>query len=104
MFSPYVSHRNPDYWPNPEAFDPDRFTPERSAGRPQLAYYPFGGGPRLCIGMRMAEYQITLMLSTILQKYSLHLQPGRRVEPEATISLRPKGGLWMTLHERTPLS
>lgn len=104
MFSPYVSHRNPDYWPNPEAFDPDRFTPERSAGRPQLAYYPFGGGTRMCIGMRMAEYQISLMLATILQKYSLHLLPGRRVEPEATISLRPKGGLWMTLHERMPLS
>lgn len=104
MFSPYVSHRNPDFFPNPEAFDPDRFTPERSAGRPQLAYYPFGGGPRLCIGMRMAEYQISLMLAAILQKYSLHLLPGCRVEPEATISLRPKGGLWMTLHERTPLS
>lgn len=104
MCSPYVTHRNPDFWPNPEAFDPDRFTPERSAGRPQLAYFPFGGGPRLCIGMRMAEYQITMMLATILQKYSLHLLPGRRVEPEATISLRPKGGLWMTLHERTPLA
>jgi cytochrome P450 len=104
MFSSYVTHRRADFWPNPEAVDPERFTPERSAERPAFAYFPFGGGARQCIGNRLAEFQIQLMLATVLQRYSLHLVPGRKLEPEATLSLRPKGGLWMTLHERAGLS
>ncbi|HTG36584.1 MAG TPA: cytochrome P450 [Thermoanaerobaculia bacterium] len=100
MFSSYVTQRRPDFWPNPEAFDPERFTPERSEGRPQFAYFPFGGGPRLCIGGRLAEMQSLLVLATVLQRYDFHAVPGRRVEPAAMLSLRPKGGLWMTLHER----
>jgi cytochrome P450 len=100
MFSSYVTQRRPDFWPNPEAFDPERFLPERSEGRPQFAWYPFGGGPRVCIGARMAEMQALLVLAAVLQRYGLHAVPGRRVEPAAMLSLRPKGGLWMTLHER----
>jgi cytochrome P450 len=100
MFSAYVTQRRPDFWPNPEAFDPERFTPERSADRPQFAYFPFGGGPRLCIGARLAEMQSLLVLSAVLQRYALHAVPGRRVEPAAMLSLRPQGGLWMTLHDR----
>jgi cytochrome P450 len=100
MFSPYVTQRRPDFWPNPEAFDPERFLPERSEGRPQFAWYPFGGGPRVCIGNRLAEMQATLVLASVLQRYDLHAVPGRPVEPAATLSLRPKGGLWMTLHPR----
>jgi cytochrome P450 len=100
MFSSYVTQRRPDFWPNPEAFDPERFTPERSEGRPQFAYFPFGGGPRLCIGGRLAEMQSLLVLATVLQRYDFHAVPGRRVEPAAMLSLRPKGGLWMTLHPR----
>lgn len=101
MFSSYVTQRRPDFWPNPEAFDPDRFLPERSEGRPQFAWYPFGGGPRVCIGARMAEMQALLVLGALLQRYDLHAVPGRRVEPAAMLSLRPKGGLWMTLHPRS---
>lgn len=104
MFSSYVTHRRPDFWDNPEAFDPDRFLPERSADRPQFAYYPLGGGPRVCIGARMAEMQALLVLGTILQRYNFHSLPGRRVEPAAMLALRPKGGLWMTLHPRVPPS
>lgn len=100
MFSSYVTQRRPDFWPNPEAFDPERFLPERSEGRPQFAWYPFGGGPRLCIGGRLAEMQALLVLAAVLQRHELHAVPGRRVEPAAMLSLRPKGGLWMTLHER----
>lgn len=48
--SPYMTHRHPDFWENPNGFDPERFSPERSAGRPHFAYFPFGGGPRQCIG------------------------------------------------------
>ena len=100
MFSAYVTQRRPDFWPNPEAFDPERFLPERSEGRPQFAYFPFGGGPRLCIGSRLAEMQSLLVLAAVLQRYALHAVPGRRVEPAAMLSLRPQGGLWMTMHER----
>ncbi|HEX4966007.1 MAG TPA: cytochrome P450 [Thermoanaerobaculia bacterium] len=100
LFSPYVTHRRPDFWPNPEAFDPERFEPEKVAQRPHFAYYPLGGGPRVCIGGRLAEMQATLVLATLLQRYSFHALPGRRVEPAAMLSLRPAGGLWMTLHER----
>jgi cytochrome P450 len=100
MFSAYVTQRRPDFWPNPEAFDPERFSPERSEGRPQFAYFPFGGGPRLCIGARLAEMQSLLVLSAVLQRYALHAVPGRRVEPAAMLSLRPQGGLWMTMHDR----
>jgi cytochrome P450 len=100
MFSAYVTQRRPDFWPNPEAFDPERFLPERSEGRPQFAYFPFGGGPRLCIGARLAEMQSLLVLAAVLQRYDLHAVPGRRVEPAAMLSLRPQGGLWMTMHDR----
>lgn len=100
MFSSYVTQRRPDFWPNPEAFDPDRFLPERSEGRPQFAWFPFGGGPRVCIGARMAEMEALLVLAAMLKRYDLHAVPGRRVEPAAMLSLRPKGGLWMTLHAR----
>jgi cytochrome P450 len=100
MFSSYVTQRRPDFWPNPEAFDPERFLPEVAEGRPQFTYFPFGGGPRLCIGGRLAELQALLVLATVLQRYDLHAVPGRRVEPAAMLSLRPRGGLWMTLHER----
>jgi cytochrome P450 len=98
VFSSYVTQRRPDFWPNPEAFDPERFLPERSEGRPPFAYYPLGGGPRLCIGGRLAEMQALLVLAAVLQRFELHALPGRRVEPAAMLSLRPKGGLWMTLH------
>src|SRR4029077_6816392 len=100
MFSAYVTQRRPDFWPNPEAFDPERFLPERSEGRPQFAYFPFGGGPRLCIGARLAEMQALLVLAAVLQRYDLHAVQGRRVEPAAMLSLRPPGGRWMTMHDR----
>ncbi len=100
MFSSYVTHRRPDFWPNPEAFDPERFLPEECEGRPPFAYFPLGGGPRVCIGSRLAEMQSLLVLGAVLQRYGLHALPGKRVEPAAMLSLRPKGGLWMTLHER----
>lgn len=100
VFSPYVTHRHPGYWKNPEAMDPERFTPESSAHRPLFAYFPFGHGPRQCIGQRMAELECLLTLATVLANLSPHRVPGRRVEPDPGISLRPKHGIWMTLHER----
>lgn len=93
---PYVTHRRPDLWNQPDRFDPERFTPERVAERPRFAYFPFGGGPRVCIGntFALAEAQVVLAMAT--QGYRLRLFPGCQVEPEALITLRPKN-LWMTV-------
>jgi len=96
--SPYVTQRDPTLWENPEGFDPDRFAPERSSGRPHYAYFPFGGGPRQCIGKGFALMESTLVLALVAQRYDLHLVPGRRVETEAMATLRPRYGMWMTAH------
>ena len=93
--SPFITHRHPDFWPVPEAFDPDRFTPERSAGRPRYAYFPFGGGPRQCIGNNFAMLEATLLLATIAQAGRLDLVPGHPVVPEPLVTLRPRHGMRM---------
>jgi cytochrome P450 len=97
VLCPYVTHRHPDFWDNPEGFDPERFTPERSEGRPRFAYFPFSGGPRGCIGFPFAMLELHLVLPRILQRFRLSLVPGYPVEPEAAISLRQKHGALMTL-------
>jgi cytochrome P450 len=98
--SPYVTHRDPKLWENPEGFDPDRFSPERAAGRPHYAYFPFGGGPRQCIGKGFALMEATLVLALLYQRCEMHLVPGRKVETEALATLRPRYGMWMTVHPR----
>ncbi|TME06375.1 MAG: cytochrome P450 [Chloroflexi bacterium] len=97
--SQYVTHRHPDFWDRPEAFDPERFLPERSAQRPHFAYFPFGGGPRLCIGNAFALMEAHLILATIAQRYQLRLVPGHPVVPEPLVTLRPRFGLMMTLQK-----
>lgn len=100
IVSPYATHHHPDYWPDPEHFDPERFTPERSAGRSHYAYFPFSSGPRMCIGSSFALMEAQLILATIAQRYQLRLVRGHPVEPQMLVTLRPKYGLRMTLHER----
>jgi cytochrome P450 len=97
--SPYVTHRHPAFWENPEGFDPDRFTPERAAGRPRFAYFPFGGGPRHCIGSEFAMLEAQLVVAMVAQRYRLELVPGYRAEPDSTIVLRPRPGVVMTLRK-----
>ena len=94
----YAMHRNPRYWDNPEGFDPERFLPERAAGRPQFAYFPFGGGGRVCIGRKLAMMEGALIIARILQAFRLNLVPGQRIEIEPMITLRPKYGIQMTIH------
>ena len=98
--SPYLTHRHPEFWDAPEAFDPQRFTPQRKAERPRYAYMPFGGGPRMCIGNNFAMTEATLILAMIAQRYRLDHVEGHPVDLEPLITLRPRYGMAMTLHER----
>jgi long-subunit acyl-CoA synthetase (AMP-forming)/cytochrome P450 len=97
--SPWVTHRRPELWPDPERFDPERFDPQRAPERPRFAYYPFGGGPRVCIARDMAMMELPLILATVLQRYTLRPVPGSSAAPVAGIVLRPRSGLRMTLHD-----
>jgi cytochrome P450 len=98
LVSPFVTHRHPAVWPNPEGFDPDRFAPERERARPKYAYFPFGGGPRLCIGNTFALMEAEIVLANVLQRHSPALVPGQRVEPEPMVTLRPRHGIRMHMH------
>ncbi|MCA1655470.1 MAG: cytochrome P450 [Pseudonocardiaceae bacterium] len=69
--SPWVTHRHPSYWDDPERFDPERFTPEREESRPRYAWFPFGGGPRACIGLHFSMLESVLALAVVLQAYEL---------------------------------
>jgi cytochrome P450 len=103
LIVPWLLHRKPSLWENPDRFDPERFAPEHAAARPRFAYIPFGGGPRICIGAAFAMAEATLMLATIAQHYRLRLKPGFPVEPQGLITLRPRHGLRMLLERRQDL-
>lgn len=93
--SPFVMHRDPAYWENPEKFDPERFSPARSASRSKHLYLPFGGGPRVCIGNMFAMMEAQLILARVAQKYQLAHVVGHPVEPDPVVTLRPKHGMLM---------
>jgi len=99
LLSPYVVHRDPRWFPEPLAFRPERWLAEDSA-RPKFAYFPFGGGARVCIGERFAWMEGTLLLAVIGQRWRLRLEAGHRVETHARITLRPKFGLRMIAERR----
>ncbi len=96
---PYVIHRDPNLWHDPETFDPERFSPENEKHIPRYAYLPFGGGARVCIGNSFALMEGHLVLATILGRYKLNLMQDH-VEPEPLVTLRPKGGLKMQVVQR----
>lgn len=100
IVSPYVTHRHPEFWENPEQFNPERFTPKCSADRPRFAYFPFGGGPRQCLGEHLAMTESLVIIATVAQRYHLCLVPRFQVEPEPAVTLRPCHGILMTLHKR----
>ena len=97
FITPFITHRDPKYWPDPERFDPDRFTPENVSSRPRHIYYPFGEGPHVCIGNSFALMEMQLILAMSLQRFRLRLVPNHPIafKPEAT--LRPKHGMKMTV-------
>ena len=100
--SPYVMHRHPKYWERPEEFDPDRFAPSEMAKRPQYAYFPFGGGPRRCIGFKFALMEGQLILATLAQAFTARLMAGQVVVPAPRLNLPPKLGLRMIVQPRQP--
>jgi cytochrome P450 len=101
LMSQWVMHRDPRYHESPERFDPDRWTAEYAKALPRFAYFPFGGGPRQCIGASFAMTEACLILATLAQRFRMDLAPGQRVEPHASITLRPKEGIRMSLVERS---
>jgi cytochrome P450 len=98
--SPWVTHRDPRFFPEPERFRPERWTEEFQQKLPRFAYFPFGGGPRICVGAQFALMEAPLILATIAQHYSLRLVPGHRVDVFPSITLRPKHGIRVTLEKR----
>jgi cytochrome P450 len=98
----YVVHHDPRWFPDPERFDPERFAPGRMEQLPPFAYFPFGGGPRVCVGNTFAQLEMTLVLAAILPKFHLALAPEQGpVVPAQGMSLRPKDGLRMVPTQRT---
>jgi cytochrome P450 len=97
---PYVLHRLPAYWKDPDTFDPERFSPERSVDRPKFVYLPFGAGPRQCIGNQFALIEAHLSVATLAQRYRMQLVKGHRVEPWPLITLRPRFGMPMIIETR----
>lgn len=97
---PFVVHRRPKLWPDPERFDPERFAADRVASRPRFAYLPFGGGPRQCIGNQFALVEASLILAIVGRRYQVQLVPGQRIVPQPLITLRPKPGIRARLVRR----
>ena len=91
----HALHHDPRHWPEPDRFDPERFMPGTGKGRHRSAYLPFGGGRRICIGSSFALMETTLITAMLSQKFVFDLAPGHRVEPEATLTLRPRRGVHM---------
>jgi len=100
IVSPYVTHHDPEYWENPEAFDPERFTPEQIARRPRYAYFPFSAGPRFCMGQSLALMAAQLTVTMIAQQYRLELGP-EPIGIKVGNALRPSRDIYMKLRPRS---
>ncbi|HRG94803.1 MAG TPA: cytochrome P450 [Polyangiaceae bacterium] len=91
LLSQWIVHRDSRFFPDPEAFDPDRWLPERAKSLPKFAYFPFGGGPRVCIGNHFAMMEATLILAVVLKRYHLELLPGQPLGLKPSVTLRQQG-------------
>ncbi len=100
LMSQYMTHHDARFFPDPFRFDPERWTPEARESRPKFSYFPFGGGPRLCIGESFAWMEGALVLATIARRFRMRLAPGHPVEMQPLVTLRPKHGMRMILESR----
>jgi cytochrome P450 len=100
LMSQWVMHRDPRYYDEPDAFRPERWLDGLADRLPPGAYFPFGDGPRRCIGQGFAMLESALVIATIAQRFQFRLAPGRKVETEPLVTLRPKHGIQMTIHAR----
>ncbi len=100
LASQWVTHRDPRYFPDPERFDPERWRPEAKEARPKFSYFPFGGGPRVCIGEGFAWMEGILILAAIGRRWRLLLEPGQSIVPAPGITLRPRDGIRMRVEKR----
>ena len=100
VVSQWVTHRDPRWFPDPERFDPERFRASAKEARPRFAYFPFGGGPRVCIGEGFAWMEGILVLAAIARRWRLRLAPDQDIVPAPSITLRPRDGIRMVLERR----
>jgi cytochrome P450 len=99
----WVVHRDGRFFDQPERFDPDRWLDGRTDDLPKYAYFPFGGGPRVCIGNAFAMLEAVLVLATVVPRFRLSLVPGQTIEPWPSVTLRPSGPVRVTLEARSPM-
>jgi len=100
LMSQYITHRDPRFYPEPERFDPDRWLPDAAVARPKFAYFPFGGGTRICIGEHFAWMEGVLVLATLGQKFRLRYVGATKPDIDPRITLRPRGGMPMRIEIR----
>lgn len=100
LVSAYTTHRHPDFWPQPEQFDPERFSPEKTQQRPIYAHFPFAGGRHLCLGLRFALIEGQMILAALAQRFELHALPNHAVVPQPVLTLRQQQGLLLKIEKR----
>jgi len=100
LMSQYLMHRDPRFFPEPERFNPERWNSETKANLPRFSYFPFGGGPRACIGEPFAWIEGILSIATIARRWKMKLEPGHPIVLQPLVTLRPKYGMRMKLIRR----
>jgi cytochrome P450 len=101
LISPYVTHHDARWFPNPDTFDPDRFGEKQAKEIPAGAYFPFSGGQRICMGKSFALMEMRLILGTLLQRLQPKMEPGYQLSTKAELSLHPEGPLPVEVQFRT---